>query len=55
MPIRKTDPQQNLEQQIADLEAETKRVSALSTTSEANRADLSERLQRLKDRAAQRS
>jgi predicted nucleic acid-binding Zn-ribbon protein len=40
--------------EIASLESEIARVSALRTTTDANRADLQERLRRLKENAAAR-
>ena len=41
-----------LEEELTRLEAELARVVALSTTSDAQRADLTERLRRLKKKAA---
>jgi hypothetical protein len=39
-----------LEEEIASLEAEMTRVAALSTTSDTDRANLADRLQRLKQK-----
>lgn len=49
-PIDATSPPA-FEEEIARLEAEMTRVVALTTTSEAARADLADRLRRLKTKA----
>ena len=51
MPDAKYQSQPALEEEIANLEAEVHRVVALSTTTDISRADLVERLLRLKKKA----
>ena len=51
MPPKST-PEPSLDEEIHRLEAEMTRVAALTATSDAERADLAARLQRLKKLAA---
>jgi hypothetical protein len=51
MATAKSMSQPAFEEEIARLEAELTRVVALTTTSDADRADLTDRLRRLKQKA----
>lgn len=51
MPTAMSKRQPTLEEEIAHLEAEMTRVVALSGTSDSDRADLADRLRRLKKKA----
>jgi len=51
MPTARSKRQPTLDEEIANLEAEMTRVVALSGTSDSERADLADRLRRLKKMA----